>query len=55
MRFNHDQFGDPNGAGGDYLDTSNPAGFGSLPGSVTSPNNGQGYTRQMQFGVRINF
>jgi hypothetical protein len=53
--FNHDQFGDPNGAGGDYLDTSNPAGFGSLPGSVTNPTNGQGYMRQMQFGVRVNF
>ena len=36
--FNHDQFGDPSG---DYLDTSNAAGFGSLPGSVTNPATGQ--------------
>jgi len=53
--FNHDQFGDPNGSGGDYLNTANPAGFGSLPGSVTNPNNGQGYMRQMQFGIRLSF
>ena len=31
--FNHDQLGDP---GGDYLDTSNPGGWGTLPGSVTN-------------------
>jgi hypothetical protein len=49
--FNHNQFGDPTG---DYLDTSNPAGFGSLPGSVTNFN-GQSYQRQMEFGIRVNF
>ena len=27
--FNHNQWGDP---GGDYLDTSNPGGWGTLPG-----------------------
>jgi len=48
--FNHDQFGDPSG---DYLDTSNPAGFGSLPGSVT--NGSLTYQRQMQFGLRLSF
>jgi len=51
--FNHDQFADPNGAGGDYLDTSNAAGFGSLPGSVT--NGTITYQRQMQFGLRLSF
>jgi hypothetical protein len=48
--FNHDQFGDPLG---DFLDTSNPAGFGSLPGSVT--NGTLTYQRQMQFGLRLSF
>jgi hypothetical protein len=48
--FNHDQFGDPTG---DYLDTSNPGGFGALPGSVTNGN--LTYQRQMQFGLRLNF
>jgi Carboxypeptidase regulatory-like domain len=45
--FNHDQFGDP---AGDYLDTSNAAGFGSLPGQVTNTS-----PRQIQFGARLNF
>ena len=48
--FNHDQFGDPSG---DYLDTSNAAGFGSLPGSVTSATSA--YQRQIQFGLRLSF
>src|SRR5262249_31981784 len=45
--FNHDQFGDPNT---DYLDTSSPQSFGSLPGTVknTSP-------RQIEFGARLTF
>ncbi len=44
---NHMQWADITG---DYLDTSNPAGFGTLPGqySTTSP-------RQMEFGFRVNF
>jgi hypothetical protein len=45
--FNHDQFGDPDG---DFLDTSNPDGFGSLPGQVTNTS-----PRQMEFGIRLNF
>jgi hypothetical protein len=48
--FNHDQFGDPLG---EYLDTSNPAGFGALPGSVTYGS--LTFNRQMEFGVRLNF
>ena len=48
--FNHDQFGDPVG---DYLDTSNPAGFGALPGSVSNGN--LTYQRQMEFGIRLSF
>jgi len=48
--FNHDQFGDPNG---DYLDTSNAAGWGTLPGSVT--NGAQSFGRQMEFGIRVSF
>jgi len=48
--FNHDQFGDP---GGDYLDTSNPGAWGTLPGSVTS--GGQAFNRAMEFGIRLNF
>ena len=48
--FNHDQFGDPVG---DYLDTSNPAGFGALPGSVSNFN--LTYQRQMEFGIRVSF
>jgi hypothetical protein len=53
--FNHNQWADVTQVGGDYLDTSNPAGWGTLPGSVTNPNTGQGYMRQMQFGLRLNF
>lgn len=45
--FNHNQFGDPSG---DYLDTSNPAAWGTLPGTVTDTS-----PRQMEFGVRLNF
>jgi len=45
--FNHDQFGDP---AGDYLDTSSPASFGTLPGTVTATS-----PRQMEFGFRLNF
>jgi hypothetical protein len=48
--FNHNQWGDVNG---DYLDTSNQATWGTLPGSVTNGN--QSFMRQIQFGVRINF
>jgi hypothetical protein len=48
--FNHNQWGDVTG---DYLDTSSPASWGTLPGSVTSGTNA--YMRQMQFGLRINF
>ena len=48
--FNHNQWGDP---GGDYLDTSNPGGWGTLPGSVT--NGSVSYMRQMQFGIRLSF
>ena len=45
--FNHNQLGDP---GGDYLDTSNPAGWGTLPGTVTNNS-----PRQIQFGLRLSF
>ena len=45
--FNHNQLGDP---GGDYLDTSNPAGWGVLPGTVTATS-----PRQMEFGLRLSF
>jgi len=45
--FNHNQFGDPSG---DYLDTSNPAAWGTLPGTVTNTS-----PRQMEFGIRLNF
>jgi len=48
--FNHNQWGD---VSGDYLDTSNPGSWGTLPGSVTNGTNS--YMRQMQFGVRLNF
>jgi hypothetical protein len=48
--FNHNQWGDVTG---DYLDTSNPSGWGTLPGSVTSGT--VSYMRQMQFGLRISF
>jgi hypothetical protein len=48
--FNHNQFGDPTG---DYLDTSNAAAWGTLPGSVT--NGSQSFGRQMEFGIRLNF
>ena len=48
--FNHMQWDDPAAAGGDYIDTSSPSSFGTLPGQfgTTSP-------RQMEFGFRINF
>ena len=48
--FNHMQWDDPAAAGGDYIDTSSPSSFGTLPGqfSTTSP-------RQMEFGFRVNF
>ena len=48
--FNHVQFEDP--GPGDYLDTSNPAGWGTLPGQIGAP-----YypPRQMEFGFRISF
>jgi hypothetical protein len=42
--FNHAQFGDPEG---DYLDTSSPDSFGSLPGALTQ--------RDMEFGIRLSF
>jgi hypothetical protein len=45
--FNHNQFGDPSG---DLLDTSNPASWGTLPGTVTNTS-----PRQMEFGARLNF
>jgi hypothetical protein len=48
--FNHNQWGD---VSGDYLDTSSPASWGTLPGSVIT--NGQSYMRQIQFGIRLNF
>ena len=48
--FNHNQLGDPSG---DYLDTSNPAGWGTLPGSITNGSNS--YMRQIQFGLRLSF
>ena len=50
--FNHNQWGD---VSGDYLDTSNPASWGVLPGSVTNASTLQSYMRQMQFGLRLNF
>ena len=48
--FNHMQWDDPAAAGGDYIDTSSPASFGTLPGQfgTTSP-------RQMEFGFRVSF
>ncbi len=48
--FNHNQWADPSG---EYLDTSNPAAFGALPGSVTYGSTS--YMRQVQFGVRLSF
>jgi carboxypeptidase family protein len=45
--FNHNQFGDPSG---DYLDTSSPGSWGTLPGQVTNNS-----PRQIQFGIRVNF
>ena len=56
--FNHNQWGDPSaGVLNEYLDTSNPAGWGTLPGSVTSqqPLGNLTFMRQIQFGIRINF
>jgi hypothetical protein len=50
---NHNQWADVAQAGGDYLDTSNPSTFGTLPGSVVI--GGQAFMRQMQFGLRLNF
>jgi len=44
---NHAQLGDPPG---DYLDTSTPSSWGTLPGSVSSTN-----PRQIQFGARVSF
>jgi hypothetical protein len=44
--FNHVVFQDP--GTGDYIDTSNPAGFGTLPGQANTP-------RTMEFGLRLNF
>jgi hypothetical protein len=43
--FNHVVFFDPSG---DYLDTSNPASWGTLPGQGNTP-------RTMEFGLRVNF
>jgi len=44
--FNHVNFEDPSG---DYVDTSSPGSFGTLPGvATTSP-------RTMEFGLRLNF
>lgn len=48
--FNHNQWGN---VYGDYLDSSNPAGWGTLPGSVT--NGTDSYMRQVQFGIRVSF
>ena len=48
--FNHNQWGD---VYGDYLDSSNPSGWGTLPGSVT--NGTDSYMRRMQFGIRVSF
>ncbi len=45
--FNHNQFGDPSG---DYLDTSNAASWGTLPGTVTDTS-----PRAMEFGLRVSF
>ena len=42
---NHVQFGDPQGS---HLDTSNPTGFGTLPGQINSP-------REIQLGLRVRF
>jgi hypothetical protein len=50
--FNHNQWGD---VSGDYLDTSNAGGWGTLPGSITNSGSGQAYTRQMEFGLRLRF
>ena len=47
---NHNQFGDVAQAGGNYLDTSNPGTFGTLPGTVS-----QTAPRQIQFGARLIF
>jgi hypothetical protein len=43
---NHVVFFDP--GSGDYLDTSNPASWGTLPGQGNTP-------RTMEFGIRFNF
>ena len=49
---NHVVFSDPGTSpvpfAGDYLDTSNPASWGSLPGQTNTP-------RTMEFGIRLNF
>ncbi len=49
---NHVVFSDPGVSpvpfAGDYLDTSNPATWGTLPGQVNTP-------RTMEFGIRLNF
>jgi hypothetical protein len=44
--FNHVVFQDP--GPGDYIDTSNPAGFGTLPGQANTP-------RTIEFGLRFSF
>jgi hypothetical protein len=49
--FNHAQFFDP---GGDYLDTSNPDAWGTLPGQTLSPTVFI-TPRTMEFGFRVNF
>ena len=43
---NHVVFFDP--GPGDYLDTSNPGTWGTLPGQGNTP-------RTMEFGLRVNF
>ena len=48
--FNHDQFGDVAQSGGDYLDTTQPASFGSLNGQLYSYS-----PRQIQFGLRFSY
>jgi hypothetical protein len=52
--FNHNQWGDPNNL---LLDTSNQAGWGTLPGSVTAslPLGNATFMRQIQFGIRLSF
>jgi Carboxypeptidase regulatory-like domain len=49
--FNHAQFFDP---AGDYLDTSSPSSFGTLPGQTLSSTVFVS-PRTMEYGVRLNF